>query len=311
MPANIRTADGTRIPVIVPSRYHAYCEGGSRFSLSAAADFIAEAGFDGIDLSFDAVPEINGFDGDEGWRSVLYAFGNRAAANGLLLPLCHLPFYMPNPDDSRAMARFSGEIRAAIRAAAMLKIPDAVIHPIVRHGNVCSYDKWLSDNLTFFSPLCEEAARRGVRLCIENMTGIPYPTAPTEHVYGSRAAHITALADRLGKEIGLCWDFGHANLTGLCQSAELAELGDCLAAIHVHDNDGIRDTHRIPYEVAHRDAVDWDDAALGLRLNGYAARARRCMELELKTSDLPADRSVRLAHAARALAAARTIAANI
>ena len=202
MPTHIRTADGAPIPVIAPSRYHAYCEGGSRFSLSAAADFLAEAGFDGVDLSFDAVPEISGFDADEGWRSVLYAFGNRAAANGLLLPLCHLPFYMPNPDDNRAMARFSGEIRAAIRAAAMLGIPDAVIHPIVRHGSACSYGKWLTDNLAFLSPLCEEANRRGVRLCIENMTGIPYPTHPAEEVYGSRAAHITALADRLGAAYG-------------------------------------------------------------------------------------------------------------
>jgi len=301
----------TPIPIIVPSRYHAYCEGGQRFSLTAAADFISEAGFDGVDLSFDTLPELNSIDGDEGWRCVLYAFGNRAAANGLILPLCHLPFYMPSPDDSRAMARFSGEIRAAIRGAAMLKIPDAVIHPIVRHGSVCSYGKWLSDNLAFLSPLCEEAARRGVRLCIENMAGVPYPTAPTEEVYGSRAAHIAALADRLGKEIGLCWDFGHANLTGLCQSAEITELGDRLAAIHIHDNDGIRDTHRIPGEVAHRDAVDWDDAALGLLLNGYAARAGRCMELELKTSDLPADRTVRLAHAARAIAAAREIAEKL
>lgn len=311
MSTSIRAADGTLIPVIAPSRYYAYCEGGTRFSLSAAADFIAEAGFDGVDLSFDTVPEINGIDGDEGWRSVLYAFGSRAAAHGLLLPLCHLPFYMPNPDDGHAMARFSAEIRAAIRAAAMLKIPDAVIHPIVRHGSVCSYDKWLADNIAFLSPLCEEATRRGVRLCVENMAGIPYPTHPTEEIFGSRAVHILALADRLGKEIGLCWDFGHANLTGLCQSAELSELDDRLAAIHIHDNDGIRDTHRIPGEIAHRDSVDWDDAALGLRLNGYATRTGRCMELELKTSDLPANRTMRLAHAARAIAAARALATNI
>jgi sugar phosphate isomerase/epimerase len=307
----IRTPNATPIPLIVPSRYHAYCEGRQRFSLSAAADFISEAGFDGVDLSFDTLPELNSMDGDEGWHSVLYAFGNRAAANGLLLPLCHLPFYMPHPDDSRAMARFSDEIRAAIRAASMLGIPDAVIHPIVRHGSMCSYDKWLSDNLALLSPLCEEATRRGVRLCIENMAGIPYPTHPSEEVYGSRATHITALADRLGKGVGLCWDFGHANLTGLCPFTELSELDDRLAAIHVHDNDGVRDTHRIPGEASHRNAVDWDAAALGLRLNGYAARAGRCMELELKTSDLPADRAVRLAHAARAIAAARTIAAGI
>ena len=116
MAHGISTGSGAHMLLTVPTRYHAYTADGSKYSLAAAADFLADAGFDGADLSLDQLEP----DGDDVLRSVLYGFGNRAAARGLSLPLCHLPFYMPNPNDRIAMSRFSREIASGIRAAAML-----------------------------------------------------------------------------------------------------------------------------------------------------------------------------------------------
>lgn len=308
MSNGIPTGSGERILVIVPTRYHAYTADGNKYSLSAAADFLADAGFDGADLSLDQLEP----DGDDVLRSVLYSFGNRAAARGLRLPVCHLPFYMPNPDDASAMARFSREIEAGIRAAAMLRIPDAAVHPIVRHGSQRCRDLWLSENIAFFSPLRELAGRLGVRLCMENMVGKPYASHPSEAVYGSRAEDILELSQKL--DLDVCWDFGHANLTGLCQSAELETLRGRVRTVHIHDNDGITDSHRIPFECPAPMSntgctpIDWEDAAEGLRLCDFLATSNRCLNLELKTSDLPADRSLRLAHAAKAIYAARRLA---
>ena len=87
------TGSGEQIRVTVPTRYYAYSSDGRRFSLTAAADFLANAGFDGVDLSLDEL-DAN----DDIYRSVLYSFGSRAAAKGLTIPMCHLPFYMPSPD---------------------------------------------------------------------------------------------------------------------------------------------------------------------------------------------------------------------
>ncbi len=306
MTQNIRTGSGEIVSVIVPTRYFAYRPDGLKYPLTAAADFLADAGFDGADLSLELIAGLEEFDNDDGWRSVVYSFGNRAAARGLSLPVCHLPFYMPDPDDPIAMPRFCREVRSGIRAAAMLRIPDAVIHPIVRHSSVRCRDGWLSDNLTFLSPMCELASRLGVNLCIENMAGRPYPDHPDEAVFGSRAADVWELASRLGT--GICWDFGHANLSGLCQSAELEKLRGRLRVIHIHDNDGHKDTHLIPGDHPARDSVDWEDVAEGLRLADFLATGNRCLDMELKTSDLPDDRSVRLTHAARTIAAAKTLA---
>lgn len=303
---SVNLMDGGRVPVILPSRYFAYTPDGRRLSSAAMVDFIADNGFDGIDVSFDLFSDLGNplcCEGDI--YSVLYSMGNRAASRGLTLPVCHLPFYMPNPDDDRAMKPFARALREGIKAAAYLKIPTAVIHPIVRHSSACTYPKWRDENLTFLFPLCELAQEKGVTLAIENMTGIPYPSQPKELVFGSRAKDVRWLADKL--DCGVCWDFGHANLTGLCQSAELHTVGDRLRMVHVHDNDGKNDTHLNPFN----GEIDWNDAAEGLRAVGFTSMAWRCLNMEIKTSHLPADTAIRQQYAAGTLNAAKKLASMI
>ena len=300
----IMTGSGEQVRVTVPTRYYARSSDGRRFSLTAAADFLANAGFDGVDLSLDEL-DAN----DDIYRSVLYSFGSRAAAKGLTIPMCHLPFYMPSPDDSAAMARFAREISAGVRMAAMLKIPDAVIHPIVRHESRRRREQWLAENISFLAPIRELAGKLGVTLCIENMTGKPYAAHPSEAVYGSTARDVLELAERLDTVV--CWDFGHANLTGLCQSVELEKLRGKVRCVHIHDNDGVKDTHRIPFDpfatAPIGGSIDWEDAAEGLRLCEFLSTSNRCLNLELKSSDLPSDPAVRNTHASRARFAAERL----
>lgn len=306
MAYELLTNSGEGVLVTVPTRYYEYTADGGRYTLTAVPEFLATVGFGGADLSLDRIcPEEEGV-----LRSVLYSFGSRMAAKGLAIPLCHLPFYMPSPDDERAMARFSRELCVALGLAAMLGIPDAVLHPIVRHESRVSRDGWLAENKAFLSPLREQADRLGITLCLENMTGRAYGTHPGEAVYGSRAADVGELARLMDTMV--CWDFGHANLTGLCQSAELSQLRGLVRCLHIHDNDGGADDHRIPFEcpssAPRGGCIDWEDAAEGLRLCEYLSTSNRCLDLELKGSDLPADPAVRLSHAERAIYAAKKLA---
>ncbi len=301
---DIRSSDGTRIPVIVPTRYHTFAPGNRRFPLTATVDFIAECGFDGMDLSLDTIDEFSmSIVDDNAWRASLFTLGNRAAARGLTIPVCHLPFAMPAPDDERAMTAFARSLSRGLDAAAFLHIPVAVIHPIVRHSSRTGYDAWLSQNIAFLSLLRKKAHRLGVQLAVENMTGIPYPGHPDETVYGSRAEDLRVIADRL--DMGICWDTGHAHLTGLNQATELTVVGDRLRMLHLHDNDGRHDRHLIPFT----GTVDWQSVADGLRTIAYPSMSWRCLNLELKTSDLSP--TSRLAHAAQTLAAARKLAGMV
>ena len=304
--SNIRLMDGSHLPVVVPSRYFAYTAEGRKFSTTAMVDFVADCGFEGIDVSFDLFTDLGNPLCTEGdIYSVLYSLGNRAQMRGLTLPSCHLPFYMPNPDDTHAMKPYTRSLTEGIKAAAYLKIPTAVIHPIVRHSSLCNYIKWREENLAYLSPLRDLAGRVGVTLAIENMTGTPYPSAPRELVFGSRAKDVRLLADRL--DCGICWDFGHANLTGLCQSAELHTVGNRLRMLHIHDNDGKTDTHLNPS----CGQVDWADAAEGLRAIGFSSMSWRCMNMEIKTSHLPSDLATRQNYAMQTLNAAKKFAAMI
>lgn len=293
-------AQESKHPIIVPSRYFGYRADGLHYSLTAMADFAAEAGFGGVDLSLDRYDRF-----DEFLVMVLYAFRMRCDRLGLTVPVCHLPFFMPDPDDRAAMSRFAREQTEALETAARLSIPCAVIHPVVRHGSRCTGRQWFDENIAVLTPLRERAEQLGVTLCIENMTGQPYPGCPSETVYGSLPKHLRALADRL--DAGICWDFGHAHLTGVNQTEALAAVGSRLRAVHIHDNDGIHDTHRIPGD----GSIDWPAAMRALGDTDFARGPGFFLDMELKTSDLPDDRSLRLSHAARTLAAARRLSAML
>ena len=272
----------------VPTRFYGWCPDG-RYSLSASLQNLHDCGFTAADVSLENIAQL-----DDAWQSVLYAAASRAAALDVALPVCHLPFYMPSPDDKPAMQRFAREQARGIEAAAMMKIPIAVIHPIARHSGRTSKQDWFAENIAYLSPLCALAAKRGVTLAVENMASVT--ESMYDHLYGCRAVEIKAIANKLG--IRTCWDTGHAHTAGLVQSHEIGALGASLAVVHLHDNRG-EDSHLVPMT----GEVDWADVVRGLCSVGYEG----VLDFETKTSHLPMYDKAREQLAADTLGAARTI----
>jgi sugar phosphate isomerase/epimerase len=101
------------------------------------------------------------------------------------------------------------------------------------------------------------AEEKGIKICIENMPS--EKEAPENHLYGSCALNVSSLATKLGA--GICWDVGHANISGYKQSEQMKILDGRLDVLHVHDNDGKRDSHLLPFS----GTVDWEDVAFGMR----------------------------------------------
>ena len=285
------------IIVSAPSRIYEDYPGG-RFSYSAMVDFFAKVGIGAIDMSFESLSRF-----DDLRNAILYAAAKRAEAKGLKIPLCHLSFYMPDPKNPELMAKYSRELMSQIDAAALMGISLAVVHPIAWYSSAVKYGDWVRANMAFLSPLAEYAGKKGVKLCVENMPSDR--EAPDNHLYGSCALNISSLAEKLG--VGICWDVGHANISGYRQSEQMQIMKGKIDVLHIHDNDGKRDSHLIPRE----GSIDWEDALQGLGSIGFLGRAGYCLDLELKGSGLAADRGVRLDHAARAVSAARAIAARL
>jgi sugar phosphate isomerase/epimerase len=67
-----------------------------------------------------------------------------------------------------------------------------------------------------------------------------------------------------GPDVGICLDFGHANLEGDVVDA-IEIVSEHLVAAHVHDNRGRADDHLLPFE----GTIDWPGALTAVQKIGY------------------------------------------
>ncbi len=67
-----------------------------------------------------------------------------------------------------------------------------------------------------------------------------------------------------GLDLGICLDYGHANLMGDVVEA-IETISGHLLTTHVHDNAGRRDDHLVPFA----GRIDWDTAMMSTQKIGY------------------------------------------
>jgi sugar phosphate isomerase/epimerase len=243
-------------------------------------------------MSFECLESLG-----EGYQSVLYSAARRAREKGITIPACHLSFYMPDPHNEELMAKYSRELMRGIDAAALMEIPLAVAHPIALYSKESSYGDWVRANLKFLTPIVEYAKGKGVKICIENMPS--EKEAPDNHLYGSCALNISKLAEKLGA--GICYDVGHANVSGYKISEHLEFLKGRIDILHIHDNmgKGQKDAHMLPFD----GTVDWDDVAEGIKKADFGG----VLDVEVTAWALPSDRRTRLDFGGKILMRARRI----
>lgn len=138
----------------------------------------------------------------------------------------------------------------------------AVAHPL--HGGRPNYTRkdFLELNLEYFGPFVEEAAKLGYGISFENMVQFP----GMEYEYACNAEDLVELVDAFHMpNVGINWDFGHANLSVSNQAEELRKIGKRLKTTHIADNHGQRDEHLPPF-YGH---VDWFKMMRVLKEIGY------------------------------------------
>jgi len=140
------------------------------------------------------------------------------------------------------------EIKRALETAENIPLRNLVVHLGERT------DTWSPRSVEFALTALEHlgafARPLGVRLLVENL--LSEPTTPE---------HLIAILD-MGhlKDIGVCLDLGHANVTvGVAEA--IATLGARIASVHVHDNHGMKDEHLWPGD----GTIDWEAAVKALK----------------------------------------------
>ncbi len=222
-------------------------------------EFMKEVGFEIADINLHSWLPADGQ-----WQPVVEQALKDAAEVGLPIKICHLPLYNAKvATDPEYAQKFHERMLYSMDAAKALGIEHAVLHPGSKTELVRAYDRQKEYDMAMahLTPFAEYGAKIGLDLCLENMPALPGVRHSCR--FCSDAVDLCQVADGLGMNI--CWDFGHANITGVKQSEALAYVGKRLKTVHIHDNRGVEDEHSAPF----MGTVDWADAMHGLALAGY------------------------------------------
>ena len=180
---------------------------------------------------------------------------------GLQVGQAHGPWRFPPQDsDANMRAEWLQYCKKAIWGTYLLGCKNMVIHPLMPTGRV-DEDPALTKslNVEFLKALCEEGAKYGVMICLENM---PFGG----QVYARVAPMLELIKELNLPNLRVCLDTGHANRLGDSPAEAVRMIGkEYLAVLHVHDNDGTTDSHSEPG----RGNIDWKDFVVALREIGY------------------------------------------
>lgn len=158
---------------------------------------------------------------------------------------------------------FVGLAERSLRSAAILGIPWVVFHPsdMAVDGKE-TYEEILDFNVNFYRRLVPVLEETGVGIALENVCYVQ-----GYNRYFAVAEELAQLVDALDHRlIGACWDTGHAHVQKVDQASSIRLLGSRLKATHIHDNNGERDQHLLPYQ----GTIDWTELVGALKEIRYS-----------------------------------------
>nr|WP_092071730.1 sugar phosphate isomerase/epimerase family protein [Dendrosporobacter quercicolus]NSL49482.1 sugar phosphate isomerase/epimerase [Dendrosporobacter quercicolus DSM 1736]SDM29838.1 Sugar phosphate isomerase/epimerase [Dendrosporobacter quercicolus] len=201
---------------------------------------IKAAGFDGVLLWWS--DEHAAVDGDKAVQPAL------ARENGLCVENIHAPFEGINClwTDGRQGDEFEQVLANCINESAVHEIPTVVMH--LSAGE--HLQKTNQTGLDRIKRLVELAERKNVNIALENLRRLEYLHFILDNIQSDR--------------LGFCYDSGHE----YCYNREadlLTQYGARLMAVHIHDNDGVHDLHKVPGE----GSVDWKAVVAKLKKSVY------------------------------------------
>lgn len=243
----------------------------------------AEMGINAVDLGISEQWSISQI-----YKNEMYGFFDKAVeeiyeyyrpykaaadANGITFHQMHAPFPSMKVGNDEMNTYIHMAFEKCIRVAALLDCHYLVVHPIYA-GAYRTEEEDFQVNFDAFRTYGDLLKETGVMMCIENV----YEDFEGRNLCfsGSNSTFLIRLIDALneyaGTEcFGLCYDNGHANITGKDQYQEIMSYGKHLKVLHIHDTDGTFDNHLIPYtsRYLNRPGTDWTGILKGLAKINY------------------------------------------
>ena len=180
---------------------------------------------------------------DEEFRQFFKNVKESADRNGIEIWQMHSVWLTVNFDKTEEDRQKTTEyfIRQ-LEAANYLGCKYFVLHPFMPFGHDVEgdYNFTFETNVKLLETLIPHAEKWDVILCVENL---PFPRNPISKV--SEVKRLVRTVDH--PRVKVCLDTGHANIFSQDIASDVRLLGDDLATLHVHDNAGWCDAHKLPY----------------------------------------------------------------
>lgn len=188
---------------------------------------------------------------DAAFRSQMLEERHQIEKAGLFVYQTHGPWRHPPKDETvEERAERMEKMQKAIWGTAFLGGHCMVIHPIMPFGtgNRGSAEEVWQINKVFFKELLKTAEEANVTICLENM---PFPEFSL-----SRPAEIMRFVQEINSPwLKICLDTGHCTCLNESLVDAIRLFGNELRALHIHDNDGSRDLHWMPFQ----GVTDWEE----------------------------------------------------
>lgn len=226
--------------------------------LEFALRLIKELGFEAVDLTmYDtfggvAVRNRELFTGD----IIANAKRIKSIAEEINLPIvqAHTPFHVYRKDDEEYNAYMLETQKLCLQIAGIIGIPYVVIHPVMNADN--------EFNKNFFDELLPLAKKMNVVIATENMWEWQVGAIHCDYSTCSTPESFLSLLEYINHpNLKACVDVGHAQMfNGFDKSVSpklmIEKLGHkyCVA-LHLHDNDGVNDYHKIPFD----GVINWEE----------------------------------------------------
>lgn len=201
------------------------------------------------------------------WKEWAETIRREADALGITFVQSHVPFYNFCDPCTGIIEDKEEIIRKSMVCTRILGAKWTVAHPGTDYGTSLIEHGSKRKNIDYFSRHLEFASQHDIGICIENMAD--FPGQGFRRSYCATVEELADLVDKLAENyenVGICWDFGHANLVYHDQVPCLKYLGKRIKVTHVHDNSGREDEHRVPY----LGNVNWKAVMPALSEIGYA-----------------------------------------
>ena len=218
------------------------------FNLKDSVKLLANAGFKVYDISLQVKEAKEEIVYPENYLENAKQLRKYADSIGMVCNQSHATFPSSVGDPEKDEAIFN-EIVRDLEVAAILGAKIIVVHP-KHHLTYAEHAEELFNlNVEFYKSLIPYCKKFGIKVAAENMFQRNAATGCIIDSTCSRAWEFCKYLDAIDSEwIVGCLDIGHTALVNADLPEFIRTMGNKrIQALHVHDNDGIKDRHTLPY----------------------------------------------------------------